>query len=66
MGTTQIWLGEKESLQAAFAIRKSIIQKGLSGNKNIVNGTIDSTRTKVLDIIDQAVKTMLEDFWRKR
>lgn len=58
--------GEKESLQAAFAIRKSIIQKGLPGNRNIISNTIDSTRSKVLEIIDQAVTAMLEDFWRRR
>jgi hypothetical protein len=62
----KIGLGEKESLQAAFAMRKSIIQKGLPGKKKIIETTIETTRGKVLEIIDQAVKTMLEDFFRRR
>jgi hypothetical protein len=62
----KLGLGEKESLQAAFAIRKSIIEKGLPGDKKILSTTVDSTRAKVLEMINQAVTKMLEDFFRRR
>lgn len=62
----KLGLGEKESLHAAFAMRKSIIAKGLPGDKKIISSTLESTRGKVIEIIDQAVKNMLEDFFRRR
>lgn len=56
----KLGLGSDESLQAAFAMRKSIIRKGLPGGKRIVKRTVEQVDGQVLKLISDAVAKFLE------